>query len=294
VTGLRNRFQQVLDRFLFESCDPIIASVLRIGYASLLIINVCVWMLDGNRWFSDVGVLKAGTVQHLSKIPYWSAFSLSSSTEFVQIGLSILLFQSVLLLVGCWSRFQAACIFFWLVSFQHRNPLICDGEDTAFRLLAFFFIFLPLDHACSVTNLFRSPISSKPDKSQAWGLRLIQVEISAIYLSAGLSKLQGTTWRDGSAIFYVFSMDDYMGRLWLTDWVLDIPWIIRFATWAALSIEIALPFALWWKHSRLTAILVGIGLHFAIELSMNLFLFEWLMILGLLSFLKPADWKKVP
>ncbi len=292
MTGLLIRFQQMLDRFLFESCDPIIASVLRIGYATLLIINVCVWMLDGNRWFSDAGVLKVDTVQHLSRIPYWSIFSVSSSTEFVQIGLSILLLQSILLLVGCWSRFQAACIFVWLVSFQHRNPLICDGEDTVFRLFAFLFIFLPLDHAWSVTNLFRSPIFPKRDPAQAWGLRLVQVEISAIYLSAGLSKLQGTTWRDGTAMYYVFSMDDYMGRFWLTDSVLDIPWIIRFATWSALSIEIALPFALWWKHSRRTAILVGIGLHLAIELSMNLFLFEWLMILGLLSFLKPSDWKK--
>lgn len=233
------------------------------------------------------------TVQHLSKIPYWSAFFFSSSTEFVQVGLWTLLFQSILLLVGCWSRFQAACIFFWLVSFQHRNPLICDGEDSVFRLLAFFFIFLPLDHVWSVTNSFRKSISPKCEKSGAWALRLIQVEISAIYLSAGLSKLQGTTWRDGSAMHDVFRMDDYMGRLLQMESVLDIPWIIRFATWTALSIELALPFALWWKYTRRIAILVGIGFHLAIELSMNLFLFEWLMILGLLSFVKPSDWKKV-
>jgi Vitamin K-dependent gamma-carboxylase len=285
VKNIFHRFQTVFDRFLFESCDPTIASVLRIGFAILLLINTSVWMLDGERWFSDAGVLKAETVPGLSEIPYWSVFLLSSSNVFVQFGLLALMLHSLLLLVGRWSRFQAACIFFWLVSFQHRNPLICDGEDTVFRLFAFFFIFLPLDHAWSISNGFRKTAILAADRSSAWGLRLIQFQMTAIYLSAAYSKLQGTTWRDGSAMFYVFLMDDYMGRNGISEWALDSPWVIRCLTWAAIMIELALPFALWCKYTRRFAVLLGIGFHLSLELSMNLFLFEWLMILGLLSFL---------
>jgi hypothetical protein len=291
VKGIFIRIRTILDRFLFESCDPVIASVLRIGFATLLLIHVSVWMLDGNRWFSDTGVLKADTVPGLSKIPHWSVFSMSPSEGMVNIGLWTLMLQSVLLLVGCWSRFQAGCIFFWLVSFQHRNPLICDGEDTLFRLFAFFFIFLPLDCAWSVTHLFRKTVSTVHDRSSAWGLRLIQFQMTAIYLSATYSKLQGTTWRDGSAMFYVFQMDDYMGRSGFTEWALDFPWLIRGLTWAAITIELVLPFALWCRHTRRYAIVLGVGFHLAIEFSMNLFLFEWLMILGLLSF---AAVRRVP
>lgn len=296
MIALLHRMKAVLDRFLFESCDPIVASILRIGFAVLLLIHVSVWMLDGERWFSDNGVLKAATVAHLYKIPYWSVFSISSSNEFVQFGLWALMIHSVLLLVGCWSRLQAACIFFWLVSFQHRNPLICDGEDTLFRLFAFFFIFLPLDYAWSITHRFRRPTRPDRDRSSAWGLRLIQIQMTAIYLSAGYSKLQGATWQDGSAMFYVFQMEDYMGRSGFTEWALDFPWVLRCLTWTAISIELVLPFALWFKRTRQFAIVVGIVFHLSIELTMNLFLFEWLMILGLLSFLEgkstTADFRK--
>ena len=265
------------------------ASVLRIAYSTLLIIYVCVWMLDGTRWFSDDGLLNANTVERMYEIPYWSVFFISSSTEFVRSSLVILLVHSLLLLVGCWSRFQAACIFLWLASFQHRNPLICDGEDTLFRLMAFFFIFLPLDHAWSLANLFRKRSSTGGDRSSAWGLRLIQIEMTAIYLSAGFSKLQGATWRDGSAMYYVSRMDDFMGRSWLPESTFDIPWFILCMTWAALSIELALPFALWCKYTRKLAIIAGICFHLSIECTMNLFLFEWIMIVGLLSFVRPSD-----
>ncbi len=289
---LVERLQKPFDRFLFESCDPIMASVLRIAYATLLIVDVCVWMLDGSHWFSDDGVVSAESIQRLYEIPYWSVFFISSSTALVQVGLVILLVQSCLLLFGCWSRFQAACIFFWLVSFQHRNPLICDGEDTVFRLFAFFMIFLPLDCDWSLSAKFyaKSGIQRTYDRSTAWGLRLVQFEMTAIYLSASWSKLQGATWRDGSALYYVSRMDDYFGRSWLPESTFDIPWLIRCATWVALSIEFALPWTLWFRRTRRLAIIAGIGLHLCIETTMNLFLFEWIMIVGLLAFVKPEEW----
>lgn len=285
-----SQFKTRLDRFLFASCDPLMGSVLRIAYAALLIVYVAIWMIDGSRWFSDEGVVSAESVQRMHKIPSWSLFFIASSTKCVQAGLVILLIQSCLLLVGCWSRFQMGCIFFWLVSFQHRNPLICDGEDTVFRLFAFFFLFLPLDHAWSLTARFRSRPARHSGPSSAWGLRLIQIEMTVIYLSAGWSKLQGATWRDGSALYYVSRMDDYFGRSVLPESTFDIPWLIRIATWAALLTELALPFALWFKSTRRVALIAGIGFHLAIEFTLNLFLFEWIMIVGLLSFVRPEEW----
>lgn len=289
MKGLLSRCQRALDRFLFESCEPIMASVLRVAYASLLVIYTIVWMLDASRWFSNDGVLSVDAAQQLSRIPYWSIFFINSSETAVWFGLVALLIQSCLLLVGFYSRFQVACIFVWLASFQHRNPLICDGEDTVIRLFAFFFIFLPLDHAWSLSNKFRR-VPSKPDsRSSAWGLRLIQVEMTAIYLSAGWSKLSGATWRDGTAMYYVMRMDDHFGRGWLPEWAFDSMGLIRFATWTALAIELALPFALWIGPTRRFAIFMGIAFHLAIELSMDLFLFEWIMMIGLLSFIQPKS-----
>ncbi len=63
-------------------------------------------------------------------------------------------------------------------------------------------------------------------------------------------------------------------------------------TWVVLVIEAALPIALWFRPTRKIAIVLGVLLHLGIELSMNLFLFEWIMILGLLTFIRTEEWTK--
>jgi hypothetical protein len=51
-----------------------------------------------------------------------------------------------------------------------------------------------------------------------------------------------------------------------------------------LALEWGLPVLLWVKRSRKAAIIVGIAFHLAVDWTMNLFLFHWIMILGLVSF----------
>ncbi len=109
--------------------------------------------------------------------------------------------------------------------------------------------------------------------------------MTMIYLSAGVSKLAGQSWWDGSAMFYVSRMENYGGRHWLPMIWTETPWMMQWATWLGLLLELSLPVLLWLKRTRRLAIVLGIVFHLAIESILNLFLFEWIMILGLLTFL---------
>ena len=126
VNRVRINFAAV-DRFLFETCDPTVCSAMRIGLALLLIVYTSIWMLDCELWFTDAGVLTARSAQALNQNQLSMFFCTPSSSWLVRLSLVLLFVQCWLLLLGCWSRVQMACIFLWLVSFQHRNPLICDG-----------------------------------------------------------------------------------------------------------------------------------------------------------------------
>ncbi|MEM9656742.1 MAG: HTTM domain-containing protein [Planctomycetota bacterium] len=286
------RIESAADKFLFASCDPRTASMLRIGYALLLTVNTLVWLRDAELWFSGAGILRVETAEGLSGPQRWSLlFLLPGSPQVVKICLILLLLHGLFMLLGLWSRVQAACIFVWLVSFQNRNPLICDGEDAVFRVLAFLMVFLPLDYAWSLSGRSRDAAPLERANHQAWGLRLVQIEMTAIYLSSALSKLHGLSWRDGSALYYVSRMDDYFGRPGTPLSWFDSPWFVTVATWAVLAIELVVPIALWFRPTRRYAIVVGAALHLAIELSMNLFLFQWLMIVGLTAFVKPEEWR---
>jgi len=280
------KLRECLERFFFESCDPRVVPILRIALGSLLIINTIIWWLDGPLWFTDAGVLTGATAQDLNWHERWSLFfSLPSTAGVIHVCLAILLVQSVLLTLGVASRFQAACIFVWLVSFHHRNPLICDGEDTVFRFLTFLMIFLPLDASWSLGRRLLGKPYCPPQAADVWALRLLQFEMALIYASATCSKFVGQTWQDGTALYYVSRMTDHFGRVPLPDWLFSMPWFVHGLTWSVLFIEGSLPIALWWRPTRMLALSLGIALHLGIEFTMHLFLFEWVMIVGLLSFL---------
>ncbi|WP_068142082.1 HTTM domain-containing protein [Roseimaritima ulvae] len=291
---------QRVDRFLFASCSPATCVLLRVAYAALLLIYVSVWSLDAVRWFSDVGVLHVDTARTLSQGPSWALFFwLPATPTMVKVCLAILGIQSLCLLLGIGSRFQAACIFLWLVSFQSRNSLIADREDDVFRVFAFCLMFMPLDHAWSLgkrwwPQLYRRltreanagpTAAAVRDQAAAWGLRLLQIHLTLMYLSAAASKWLGVAWRDGSALFYVYQMDNLFGRGPLPEMITQSDHLIRLATWSVLVVETALPFALWYRRTRVAAVVLGIGLHLSIEYTMHLFLFQWIMVISLLSFI---------
>ncbi|MBM3964223.1 MAG: hypothetical protein FJ308_04030 [Planctomycetes bacterium] len=293
MSGSRNFRSKCIaawDRFLFEGCDPRIASAFRIGFAILILIQVAVVWNDAAMWFSDEGVLSVGTAKLTTRPLGWSLFYwVPSAPPLIQGTLVALALHAVLMLLGVFSRVQAAAIFVWLVSLQNRNPLINDGEDTVFRIFAFMMIWLPLDAYWSILRRSNDSVTRSRSHSSAWGLRLIQIEMTAIYASAAISKLGGETWQDGTAMWYVSRMTDNFGRL-IPSALFDHFWVSAGLTWGALFIEAVLPIALWNRRTRKIAILAGVALHLGIELSMNLFLFEWVMVLGLLTFVVPSEW----
>ena len=287
MNGLMQRLTQAWDWFLFESCNPRIIPILRIGFALLIVIQSLIVWSDAAYWYTDAGVMRAQTAREIIGYRAWSLLYLLPSEPWVaQAGLICLTVHALLLLVGFYSRFQAAAIFVWLVSFQNRNPLITDGEDTVFRIFAFLLIWLPLDAYWSVRSRPRNRAPNpEPTSADAWALRLIQIQMTCIYASTALSKWEGSTWQDGSAVWYVSRMTDNFGRLIPAAW-LDWPGASALATYGTLAVESFLPIGLWIPKLRWVAILLGLLLHLGIESSMNLFLFQWVMLLGLISFVQ--------
>ncbi len=135
---------------------------------------------------------------------------------------------------GIYSRLSSAFIFILLTSLQHRNPLICDGEDTVFRLFAFFLIMLP----CKIRWPWASidQIRCQLCHRNCGRCDCLRFK-SLIYASNAWNKLQGETWQNGSALFQVSRMTDYFGRGIIPDWLFDLPWLLQICTWSVLLLE---------------------------------------------------------
>ncbi len=285
---VKDRVRAAFDRFFFEYCDQRVASRLRIGFAILLIIYFAALVPDAARWFSDEGVLSAETSRRMTGDAHASILFAATPTSLIHAGLGLMLAQSFLLLLGCWSRFQVACIFVGLVMFQHRNLMVMDGEDVVFRWFALLMIFLPLDHRWSLAR-WLSGRTSGATMENAWAIRLIQLQTATIFLSSAGCKLLGQTWRDGSAMHYIANSQVHFGRLPIPVEWFDVPWLSRSLTWWTVAVELLVPCFIWFPRFRNPCLVLAIGLHLGIELTMNLFLFQWIMIVGWMSFSSPKN-----
>lgn len=271
------------DRF-FAARDPRLASVLRIGYGVLLLIDLAVLAPDLGRWFSDAGLLPAADAREIIHEHAFTVVGWVDAAWWPWLCYGVLVAAAALLTVGWHSRIQAVIVLIGLTSFQNRNYAIVDGEDTLFRLFAFYLALCPVGWAYSLDARRRRRRGIAVEPPIPWGLRLFQVQMSVIYLSSAIEKSLGHDWTAGTALYYVARLDDAFGKFPVPRVVFETLWLTRLMTWSVLALEWALPVLLWLPRTRRIAIVVAIAFHLAIDYAMNLFLFHWLMILGLLSF----------
>jgi hypothetical protein len=288
--------------FFHQPCDARICAALRVVFSLLVLIHLAVLYPDLDLWFTDQGVLPSDAAEQVARPFAWSLLSfLPPTSTVVHICFWITVTHTVALLVGFFPQLNAFCLFVWLMSFQVRNAILNDGEDTLMRMLAFFLTWVPTSHCLSIHSWLGSRWSrprvaigddaTKLNRYAApgWGLRLVQIEMASMLLSAGLLKLSGDAWFNGTALYYVSRLDDHFGRFPVPDWAFDSPVPVAILTWGVLIAEVAVPVLIWFRETRRPCLIFLLVFHLANEWMMNLFLFHWLMLCGWMAFLDPSD-----
>jgi hypothetical protein len=265
--------------------------VVRIGYASVLLFACAAGWPQLRTWYGETGVLPYELSRTMAAPPGWTIFSLlphTDTTAYVCYGLMTL--QALLLLLGAWSRFQAACSYLWLVSFHHRNALILDAEDGLLRVVGLLVICMPLGHTLGVDAWRRGGLVRLTERP-LWALRLLQLEVCLVFAGSALSKLQSADWLDGTAMYYVSRLDDLFGRFPTPAFLWESLWWLKVVGWGVITLEAAVPVFVWFRETRWLALTAAVLLHLGVDYSMNLFLFHWIMLVAWSSFVSGEDWR---
>jgi len=301
--SLRNTaraFARGWNSFFHEPCDARIPAAIRIVYATIVLIHFAVLYPDLNMWFTGDGVLTMEAAKKAASPYAWSLLELFPDTAaVVHTCFWIAVAHAVCLLVGLLPRINALLLFVWIISFQVRNDLINDGEDCLMRLLGFFVIWLPSGRVWAVNGVVRRWRGEQRgqgtgDRGQrelvpGWPVRLMQIEMAAMFFSSALMKLAGEPWVNGTALYYVSRLDDFFGRFPVPAYLFDTPWTVTLMTWSVVIAEFCVPILIWFKETRRPCLLVLLAFHVANEWTMNLFLFHPLMVCGWIAFVTPED-----
>ena len=283
--------------FFHRPADGRVCAAIRVVYAGLVLIHLAVLYPDLVRWFTAEGVLPYEMSRETASAYTWTVLGwLPDTPAAVRLAYWVAVTHAVLLLVGFFPRVNAFFLFVWMVSFQVRNTVINDGEDTLLRMLGFLMIWLPSGRCWSVSALLRRWWLGRSNADclvPGWPLRLVQIEMAVMFLSSGLMKLSGDAWLNGTAMYYVSRLDDFFGRLPVPAWLFDTPGVVAVITWAVVAAELCIPVLIWFRETRPWCLLALLVFHLANEWTMHLFLFHWLMLCGWMAFVRVEDLARV-
>ena len=225
----------------------------------------------------------------------WSLHTLFDTVVFARLMIGLQIGLAVALVVGYRSRIVAGLSWVLFVSLINRNLLVTDGGDQIASYLLFIAMCLPLGETFSVDRRrLRSAPQLSPTVFSAGTIMLV-AQLTILYVFAGITKLEVTDWRDGSALDLILRWNEYARQL--------APLFRKSAALSRLVSVVtpwfecvgALAFFIPDRRGilRILAVLGFVGLHLAIHLSLSLSLFSFYPMAGLSALLPASFWRFV-
>jgi hypothetical protein len=216
---------------------------------------------------------------------------------------------AVLLLftLGLWTRVASVLAWMGAMQYVERLPTSMFGMDTMLIILLLYLMIGDSGAALSLDRWMdrrrqrrehgpRADLSLKPSWSANFAIRLVQIHFCIIYITSGLTKLLGSSWWGGTALWLCLANTNFAPmrvlpynefliflcqHLWL--WQIFMTGGVIFT----LFTEISFTFLVWRAQARPFMLTCSVMLHLGIGLIMGLTVFSLLMLVMVASFVPP-------
>lgn len=180
--------------------------------------------------------------------------------------------------------------------------LLCDrlqyhNNRYVLLLLAFLLAFAPCDRSFLLVRGPRNLGAGEP--GPVWAQRLMQVQVSLVYLASSGGKLIDSDWREGQVMLlrglktieHLTNMGVHVPA-WLAA-LLSSPLVFNVLSKAGIATEMFVALGLWHARSRPYALWVGVMFHLGIEITAHVELFSYLMWSSYVLFVRPECRERV-
>jgi hypothetical protein len=223
----------------------------------------------------------------------WTVFDIWTSDGALLVGWAVLLVAAIALTVGWHSRIAALLVFLLILSFDRRNPFVLNSGDVLVRIEALFLALSPCGAALSLDRRRRTGSLWSAATQSPWPLRLMQVQLSVIYLSSVQVKLTGSAWPQGTAVSYALRLYDML-ILRVPQWISTDALLMNLATWGTMAIELSIGILIWNRRLRPWVLAAGVVMHTMIMITINVGFFSLAMFVLYLAFVPPESVRRLP
>ena len=203
--------------------------------------------------------------------------------------ITVLLVAAVCLTIGLATRVAAGVVLACMVWLVRVNPLVWNTGDVLLRHLVLFLVLAPSGESLSVDRFRRHRTAFWDHPTRApWALRLVQLQVVVMYVTTVNAKLHGWTWRHGVAVSYPLRIPSDARFALPTAITASTGWA-HVLTWGTLAVEGAIPLLVWNRRTRPYVLALGVGLHLAIDLTLRVGFFSWIVLAAYLAFVPPEQ-----
>jgi hypothetical protein len=195
---------------------------------------------------------------------------------------AVLALAALSMTLGWRSRTSSAVVAFLMIVLQRRDIYVLDSGDQLLREMCIYVALMPSGETWSLDARRRPPQLRAP-----WALRLLQVQVSIVYLFALLSKLRGDDWQNGSAVGIILQIRD-LQRLPVPHAIASSVLVAALLTYGTLLTEGFLIAGLWHPKTRWWAMGAGTLMHLGIEATLLIGWFSLTIIFCYLAFVPAA------
>lgn len=280
------------DRFWFTPRPAVVLTVLRTSLGFVSLAWALSWMFDLQTWLGENAILpRAGYRDERLGLFQWDTFYNDTWLFVVYVGLML---SAIAVMAGRYVRVAAPVLWYTIMSMQFEASTTLNAADLLLRIWALYFAAFAL---LTPSRHLRVPLLGYSDgnggrywpEAPSWVIRLWQLQLTVIYPATIIRKLPGETWSDGTASQLALGLTDFE-RFPVPDFIRsDNLFVGNVMTFTTVALELALPFLLWTKRTRIAGIVLGLGMHAGFSYSMRLGFFLWVMTVGYLSFFRDDE-----
>jgi hypothetical protein len=226
-----------------------------------------------------------------SNEPMW--FELIYHAHLIVAGLWLLGFATTFLTPLLW-------LFHW--SIHERFALLWDGGDNLSYLLLIYLSFANV-------GAYIAPLSKRGvlpfDPTRTWqvarglvhnfAVLACTLQIALLYFNAGVAKLDGKYWQNGTALYYSLRAHEYNVAPDAARLVWDSPLLLTLGTYSTVLFQLAFPWILWLGRPwmRIVLVVTAIGFHLGILSLMGLVTFGLFMLAYEPILLEDSEYRRI-
>jgi Vitamin K-dependent gamma-carboxylase len=280
---------QAWQSFWFQPQPMYTLGVVRMAFGALAILWG-LWLLPMRDGLLDANGV---TPTQPSTAHTWGLFAVWNTNGAMLIGIVVLVLAAFALLVGWHSRLAAILVFILIMSFERRIPLAFNSGDALVRIEALFIAISPCGAALSLDQRRTTGSFWSAQTRPNWPIRLLQVQLSIIYIAAAQVKLSGEPWLHGTAVSYVLRLED-MQRVIAPEWFAMNALAMNMLTWGTIAVELAVGILVWFPRFRPWVLAAGVLMHLLIDAYVQVGIFSYAMFVMYFAWLSPETAKLLP